>query len=75
MLKRKLAELLSKIKDKQRVVLILKHVEGYSVKEIAKIVGSKENTVRERLRVGRMKLRKSLEREPETVRRLLGRNV
>lgn len=43
-----------------RIALTLFYIEGFSIAEIAQIVGSGENTVKTRLYRGRMQLKKSL---------------
>ena len=73
MMRRRLAKMLSKLSKKHRMALILKHIEGYSVSEIAQIVEVPKNTVRERLRVARIKLRRAVAREPELKLLILGR--
>ncbi len=73
MMRQRLAKMLSKLPEKHRMVLILKHIEGYSVSEIAQIIEVPKNTVRERLRVARIKLRRAVEREPELKLLVLGR--
>ncbi len=54
----RLAKLLGRLKERQRTALVLHLVAGYSVQEVAEMVGAPVNTVRERLRVGRKRLRK-----------------
>ena len=56
---RKIAEL----PPKYRVPMYLYYVEGYSVKEIAELTGSKTSTLQTRLDRGREKLREVLEEE------------
>lgn len=58
-------QLLQKIKPAHRAVLILKHVECYSVKEMADILLIPENTVRERLRTARAAIKKSVKKNRE----------
>lgn len=43
-----------------RVSVTLFYIEGFSIAEIAQLLGTKENTVKTRLYRGRMQLRKSL---------------
>jgi len=71
--KQKLSDMLSKMSKKHRIVLILRHIEGYSVSEIANLTGVPLNTIRERLRIARIKLRRALTREPELMSWVLGR--
>lgn len=51
------------MKEKYKTPLYLYYYEGYSVKEIAKCLGEKENTVKSLLSRGRQHLRKALEKE------------
>lgn len=46
-------ETLNKIDEKYRIVLVLYYVEGFSIKEIAKLLDMKEVTVKARLQRGR----------------------
>lgn len=46
--------------EKYRTVIHLYYYEGYSVKEIAKLIGKKENTVKSLLKRGRERLRKEV---------------
>lgn len=48
---------------KAKEILILHYLEGYSVKEIAKILGISESAVKMRLKRGREKLKQELELE------------
>ena len=63
-LRRHLGELLGRLPPEQRVVVVLRLVHGYPPAEIAEVVGAPLNTVRDRLRVGRRKLRRLLVRDP-----------
>lgn len=54
---------LSEISPKNRGVIILHYLEGYSVKEIAKIFGLKESAVKMRLMRGRDELKTHLDKE------------
>ncbi len=53
---------LNQIKPKLRVVIVLKHIQGLSLKEVAQILGCAEGTVSSRLNRGRMQLRRTLSR-------------
>jgi RNA polymerase sigma-70 factor (ECF subfamily) len=55
--RRYVAELLDTLPEPQRHCLVLRHVVGMSVSEIAETVGAPEETVRSRLRLGRQRLR------------------
>jgi RNA polymerase sigma factor (sigma-70 family) len=56
--------LVSKLSEKQQVAVRLRYVHEYSIKEIAAITNSPENSVRDRLRVGKKKLKKLLAKSP-----------
>ena len=45
------------------MVMVLKLVQGYSIKEIARMTEARENTVRDRLRKGRKAMREMIERD------------
>lgn len=54
---------LSKISPKNKAVVILHYLEGYSVKEIGKIFGISESAVKMRLMRGRDELKTHLDKE------------
>ncbi|MBP5604697.1 MAG: RNA polymerase sigma factor [Ruminiclostridium sp.] len=56
-------EMFLKLSEKNRTVMYMHYCEGYSVKEIAKITGTKESTVLSRLMRGRKQLGKLLNNE------------
>jgi RNA polymerase sigma-70 factor (ECF subfamily) len=59
-------ELADKLSEKQRLVFLLKEVEGLSSTEVAEIAGCRESTVRNHLFNARRTLRKEiLEKYPE----------
>ena len=58
--RRRLALALDDVPEAQRNALVLHHVLGMSVPEIASEVGAPEKTVRSRLRLGRLRLRQTL---------------
>jgi RNA polymerase sigma-70 factor (ECF subfamily) len=58
--RRKLVELLDALPNHQRVALVMHHVLGMSVPEIAGELSIPEGTVRSRLRLGRARLRARL---------------
>lgn len=58
-----LYEALEKLSKEQRTVIILYYLEGYSVKEIAKIIGVTQGTVKSRLSRARNNLRDILDQE------------
>jgi RNA polymerase sigma factor (sigma-70 family) len=62
--RRRLAEILSRLSPKNRTVLVLHYVWGYGVAEIARIAECKENTVRGRVRQGRKQLKREILEDP-----------
>ncbi len=48
---------LSQLPDEQRVVIVLRDIEGLTYDDIAEIVGASQGTVRSRIHYGRLKLR------------------
>ena len=56
-------ENISKLPQKYSSVIFLYYFEGYSIREIAEMLGKNENTVNSRLQRGRKKLKIELERE------------
>ena len=58
-------EELGRLPKDYRNILYLHYYEGYTIKEIAKILGKKQNTVNSKLTRGRAKLRKVLEEDYE----------
>jgi RNA polymerase sigma-70 factor (ECF subfamily) len=63
-LRRRLAHHLARLSEDRRTAVVLKLVHGCSVEEIAGIVGVSVNTVKDRLRVGRARLRDMLRKDP-----------
>ncbi|HSU39602.1 MAG TPA: RNA polymerase sigma factor [Polyangiaceae bacterium] len=63
----RLRVLLGRMSDKYRAVVMLHDLEGFTIAEIAGIVGANELTVRSRLRDGRKQLRRLLELDPTLV--------
>jgi len=59
-----IVRLLAALPPKYRVALSLRIVQGYSIAEIAELTATRPNTVRERLRVGRKKLRREMRHDP-----------
>ncbi len=55
-------ELIMNLPTKHKIVMTLYYVEGYQSKEIAEILGIKEDAVRKRLQKGRELLKKEIER-------------
>lgn len=73
-LQRRLAHHLARLGEDRRTAVVLKLVHGFSVEEIAETVGASVNTVKDRLRVGRGKLRDMVRKDPalqDFVRELL----
>ena len=56
-------ELIMSLPSKYKVVMTLYYIEGYKSKEIAEIIGIKEDAVRKRLQKGREILRRLFEME------------
>lgn len=56
-------ENISKLPQKYSSVIFLYYFEGYSIREIAEMLGKNENSVNSRLQRGRKKLKIELERE------------
>lgn len=50
-------ELINSLSDEQRMCVLMFHVEGYSIKEIAATLGCSENTVKSRLNYGRQNIK------------------
>lgn len=63
-LRKRLAVALQKLSDKHRVAVVLRLVHEYRVAEIAEMLGTPIDTVRDRLRVGRARLRKIVRKDP-----------
>jgi len=55
-------KLLSRVSDEERMLLMLKEVEGYSVEELAERTGMNENTIKVKLFRARQKLVKAAQR-------------
>ncbi len=55
-------KLLSRVSEEERMLLILKEVEGYSVEELAERIGMNENTIKVKLFRARQKLVKAAQR-------------
>lgn len=62
-LPRPLLEYLGELPEARRVVLVLRHVMGYSLSEIAELTQVSPNTVKDRLTNARADLRKKLRRD------------
>lgn len=60
---RAIIEYLGELPETRRVALVLRHVMGYSVEEIAELTEVSPNTVKDRLLQAREQLRKTLRRE------------
>ena len=60
---RDLALALTALEEKQRMCVLLHYIEGYSVREVARILGIGESAVKLRLMRGRRKLREMLSEE------------
>jgi RNA polymerase sigma-70 factor, ECF subfamily len=60
---RPIVEYLAELPETRRVALVLRHVMGYSIDEIAELTEVSPNTVKDRLLHAREQLRKSVRRE------------
>jgi RNA polymerase sigma-70 factor, ECF subfamily len=60
---RAIVEYLAELPETRRVALVLRHVMGYSVEEIAELTDVSPNTVKDRLLQAREQVRKTLRRE------------
>jgi RNA polymerase sigma-70 factor (ECF subfamily) len=59
-LERRLVSALDELPEKLRIVMVLAAVEGYDTREVAKLVGIPEGTVKSRLHLARKQLAESL---------------
>jgi RNA polymerase sigma-70 factor (ECF subfamily) len=57
-----LLKLLSKVSEEDRMLMLLKEVEGHSVEELAQMTGMNENTIKVKLFRTRQKLLKAAQR-------------
>ncbi len=55
-------ELIDSLSDEQRVCVLMFHLEGYSIRDIATILGCSENTVKSRLNYGRKNIKAKRQR-------------
>lgn len=62
-LRKRLTLLLQKLSPEHRTAIVLKHIHGYSIAEIANITDTLENTIRGRLRAGKKNLRGHIKRD------------
>ncbi len=60
----RIAVLMQQLSPKKRTTIVLRLVEGYSLKEIAEMTGVSINTIRDRLRLGRKQLRELMLADP-----------
>ncbi|MFO8070496.1 MAG: sigma-70 family RNA polymerase sigma factor [Polyangia bacterium] len=63
-LRARLAAALQKLSFERRLAVVLHHVQGWSIAEIAELTEAPPNTVRDRLRQGRRLLRKRVMADP-----------
>ena len=63
-LRQEINRVVSKLSDHQQVAIRLKYVHEFSIREIAEITDVSENTVRDRLRVGKKRLQTLFEKNP-----------
>ena len=62
-LQRELHKAIQRLPEKQRIAVELHHIEGYSVREVAKLLRIPEGTVKWRLKRAREQLKTELEKE------------
>ena len=68
-LPREVAEYLSELPETRRTALVLRHVLGYSIDEIAELTSVSVNTVKDRLLAAREQMRKQVRRDIATTKR------
>ena len=54
-------ELIDSLSDEQRICVLMFHLEGYSIKDIATVLNCSENTVKSRLNYGRKNIKAKAE--------------
>ncbi|HTV55882.1 MAG TPA: RNA polymerase sigma factor [Terriglobia bacterium] len=54
---------LAALTEKERTAVVLRDIEGLSTKEVARILGSSETTVRSQVSVARVKIKKFIDRQ------------
>lgn len=54
-------ELIGSLSDEQRMCVLMFHIEGYSIRDIATVLGCSENTVKSRLNYGRKNIKAKAE--------------
>jgi RNA polymerase sigma-70 factor (ECF subfamily) len=57
-------QIVSKLSEKQQTAIRLRYIHEYNIKEIAEMTEVPENTVRDRLRVGKKRLKTLLDKNP-----------
>ena len=62
-LARPLIEYLSELSETRRIAIVLRHIMGYSVQEVAELTEVSINTVKDRLFHARAQLRASIRRD------------
>ncbi|MBI3951737.1 MAG: RNA polymerase sigma factor [Acidobacteria bacterium] len=60
--RRMMAEGLKRLSEKERAALVLRDIEGLSTKEVARVLGSSEMTVRSQVSRARVKMKKFIDR-------------
>ncbi len=63
-LRKRLAQLLERLSPDRRAVVVLHWVRGYTIPEIAELLDTSPHTVRDRLHVGKRKLKKWICKDP-----------
>lgn len=64
-------EFLQGLEEKYRIVAMLYYVEGFKIREIAKILQINENTVGTRLSAARKKMEQQYQKRPSKIRRII----
>lgn len=68
-LPRDVVDYLGELPETRRTALVLRHVLGYSIEEIAELTGVSPNTVKDRLLAARDQMRKQVRRDIATGKR------
>ena len=65
--KQEIWNLVRELPEKYRVVIELHYIEGYSIKDIAKLLNKNESTIGTRFERAKKKLKELIEKEDETI--------
>jgi RNA polymerase sigma-70 factor (ECF subfamily) len=58
----RLAEALATLSEKERAAIVLRDIEGLETKEVARLLGTSQATVRSQISQARVKIKKYLDR-------------